>query len=103
MDVLEANTCTNVTCADYVNGVLVVGVHLEQTAHAFFLARANIVDVGTCLNLTAINAEEGQTTYIRIGCDLERKSSSLLVLIGLTCLGLAGLGVNAFDSGSVQR
>ena len=103
VNVLEADACADVACADAVNGVLVVGVHLEQTAHAFLLAGTDVVDVGASLHLAAIDAEEGQAAYVRIGCNLERECCCLLVLVWLTGLCLAGLGVDALDGGSVKR
>ena len=37
-DILEAYACADVAAADDLFGVLLVGVHLEQTAYALFLA-----------------------------------------------------------------
>ena len=38
-DIFETYARTYVACCDNFNGVLLVGVHLEETAYALFLAR----------------------------------------------------------------
>ena len=51
-DILETNTGADVTSINAIHGLLLVGVHLEQTAHALFLARASVEHIRTALHLT---------------------------------------------------
>ena len=102
MNILEAYSCTNITCTDNVNRILVVRMHLEQTAHALLLARADIEGVRTRLNLTGIHTEESQTAHVWVCGNLKHQSSCLLVLAGLTVFLFTGLGVSTHDIGSIQ-
>ena len=44
-DILETYTCTYIAATDKLLGVLLVGVHLEQTAHTFLLSGTGIEDI----------------------------------------------------------
>ena len=103
VNVFETYACTDVTGADDFNGVLVVGVHLEQTGNTFLLARAYVVDIRTGFHFTGIHAEESQTTNIGVGSNLEREGCGLFVFAGLAVLFFAGIGVGTNDGGSVKR
>ena len=78
-NILETNSRTNITRTNHLNRILMIRVHLEQTAHTLFLARAYIIYIRTGLNLTRINTEENKTAYIRVGCNLKGKSRSFIV------------------------
>ena len=78
-------------------------MHLIQTADTLTLAAARIKHVRTCIELTRINAHEAQTTYERIGSDLEGQTAERLVLRRLANLLLLRLGVDTVNSGYVQR
>ena len=101
-DVLETNTCTDITGTDYLNGVLLVGVHLEDTRHAFLLTRTYVVNVRTGFDLTGVYAEESETTNVGVSGDLERESRSLFVFRHFTSFDFTGIGVSTFDRGRVE-
>ena len=64
-----------------------VGVHLEDTTDTLFLARTRVVNIRTGLQLTRIHAEIAQTTYIRVGGNLECQSCERLVYVCMTYYG----------------
>ena len=84
MNILKSNTCTNITSTNYFNRILFVWVHLEQTRYTFFFTRTRIIDIRTCFNLTRVNTEECQTTYIRVSSNLKCQCRSLFIIAGLT-------------------
>ena len=102
-NILEAYACADITCRDAVHGVLVVTVHLEETAHALLLPAAGIVDIAAGFDLTGIHAEEGQASHIRVGSNLEGKGRGLLVLRGLAILFVTGVRTHANHIRGVQR
>ena len=59
-------------------------MHLEETRDTFLLARARVVDIRASLQLTRIDTEEAETTYIRVGSDLEGKSRQRRAGVDLT-------------------
>ena len=77
-------------------------MHLEQTAHALFLAWTGVVNVCTWSHLTWINAEEHQTTNIRVGSNLEREGRGGRILRGNTVFLLTCCGVSTDDVGSIH-
>ena len=87
-DILETYTGTDITTADYLHWVLAIRVHLEETRDAFLLTRTCIVDIATSCKRTRINAEEAETTYIGVGCDLKCESTERLIGRSLTCYNL---------------
>ncbi len=103
-DILEAHTCAYVAAANHLLSVLLVGVHLEQTAHALFLTRTGVEHVASGNNVAAVHAEECQTTHIRVGRDLERKSTHRSFARRLTGLNLIGArGIVTLYSTGVER
>ena len=102
MNILETYTCANVAGTDYVHRILVVGVHLEQTAHTFLLTGTYIIDIGTSLYLTGVNTEEGQAAYIRVCSNLECQSSRLFVFARFAVFLFAGIGVGTDDVGRIE-
>ena len=81
----------------------VVGVHLEDAAETLALAVGGVHHVGAGVDVTGVDAEEGELTDERVGSDLEGECGEGLVLAGGTGLGLAVVGVGALDSGDVER
>src|SRR5258708_12896282 len=75
LDFLETYRGANVSCLDEIDRVLLVGEHLHDTADTLFPAASYVQYIRTCIQVTAITPEEGQTTYERIGQD--RKSTRL--------------------------
>ena len=102
-DILKAYACAYIAGSDEVHGVLVVGVHLEDTRDTLFLARTGVVNIRTCHQLTAIHAEIAETTYIRVGSNLECQRAERLIIIRLAgeCLVVAGVGT--IDNLGIQR
>ena len=102
-DILEAYACAYIAGSNKVHGVLVVGVHLEDTRDTLFLARTGIVNIRTCHQLTAIHAEIAETTYIRVGSNLECQRAERLVIIRLAGERLISTRVGTIDYLGIQR
>ena len=103
MYILETYASTNITSTDNFYRILLVWVHLEQTGYAFFLTRTRVIDIRTSLNLTGINAEESQTTYIRVCCNLKCQSRSLFVFARFTVFFSTSFGVCTDNVLCIQR
>ena len=104
--VLEADHRVDVASVCHVDGVLLVGVHLEDLADALLLALGRVEDLGAGLDLTGVHADEGELAVEGVSGDLERQSGERLVLVGLTNLGLfLGLrtGEEAANVADVER
>ena len=80
-----------------------IRVHLEDTADTLFLARTRVVDIRTCIEVTGVHAEIAQTTYIRIGSDLERQSTERFLIVRVTYLCSFGIGISTVDHLGIQR
>ena len=78
-------------------------MHLEYTRYALALARARIIYIGAGIQLTAIDAEVAQTSYIRVGCNLERQGAQGLILIRVAYYGLLSPGIRTFNLGGIHR
>ena len=103
-DILETNTCTNITTTDYLHRVLLVRVHLEQTRDTFLLARTSIQYIRTSLHRTCIDTEEAQTTYIRVSSDLKCQSGQRLFKQRLASNNLVRIiRICTFDSRCIFR
>ncbi len=101
-DILEAYACTDITAADDILGVLLVGVHLEEAANAFLLAGTCVEHVGSCVHVAGVNAEEAETAHIGVCSDLECESAEGLVAGGMACDDFVGVVDSAaFDSACV--
>ena len=101
-DVLETDTGTDITCTNHLNRILLVGVHLEDTRNAFFLTRTYVVNIRTGFDLTGVNAEEGQTSHIGVGGNLEREGRSLFVFRNFTRFDLTRFRIRTFDRGRIE-
>ena len=71
---LQSDGGGDVAGAHFVDFLALVGVHLQQTAHALALVLARVVDVRARLENARVHAEERQLTDERIGRNLERQS-----------------------------
>ena len=58
--ILQADDRIDVASVRHVDGVLLVGVHLEDLADALLLTLGRVEDLGTGLNLAGIHADEGE-------------------------------------------
>ena len=102
-DILEAYACAYIASCDEIHRVLVVGVHLEDTRDTLFLARTGVVNIRTCDQLTAIHAEIAETTYIRVGSNLECQRAERLIIIRLAGERLISTRVGTIDYLGIQR
>ena len=102
-DILETYTCTDITSVDRLHRNLLVGVHLEQTADALFLARTWVIDIRTCLHATRVDAEEHQTSHIGVGGNLKGEGCRRLCLAGLASLFLLSVGVGTCHHLHIHR
>ena len=102
-DILEAYACAYIAGSDEVHRVLVVGVHLEDTRDTLFLARTGVVNIRTCHQFTAIHAEIAETTYIRVGSNLECQCAERLIIIRLAGERLISTRVGTIDYLGIQR
>ena len=55
--ILQAHDRRDVACVAAVDVLAVVGVHLQDTAHALAAVLHRVVDGGACLDLARVNAE----------------------------------------------
>ena len=78
-------------------------MHLEQTGNTFLLTWTGVEDIRASFNLTRVDTEECQTTYIRVSSDLECQSCSLLIFIRLTVFFSTGSRVCTHNIRSIQR
>ena len=104
--VLQADDRVDVASVRHVDGVLLVGVHLEDLADALLLTLGRVEDLGTGLNLAGIHADEGELAVEGVRGDLEGESGEGFLLVGLTNLGLfLGLraGEEAANVADVER
>ena len=102
-DLLETYGCADVTGTDGFQRVLLVGVHLVDTADALALAAAGVEHVRSGIELARVNADEGQTTYEGVGSDLERQAAEGIVLRSVAHLLLLGFGVDTRHGRNIQR
>ena len=76
-------------------------MHLEEARDTFLLLGARVVDVGTSLQLTSVDAEEAETTYVGVGSDLKRQSRQRRAGVYLTndfLFGVVGVGTDDLRS-----
>ena len=100
--VLQTHDGGDIAGIHRVDILAVVGVHLQNAAHALTLALGGVQHGGTGRQLTGVNAEEGQTAHIGVGHDLEGQRGKGLVVAGTAILFLVGLGVGTHDSGHIR-
>ena len=102
-DILETYACADIAAADHFLGILLVGMHLEQTRDTFLLARTAVENVRAGVDVAGVHAEEAQAAYIGVGCNLERQSAHGCVgagfagdyLVGVVdCVAFDGAGIN---------
>ena len=80
-----------------------VGVHLEDTADALFLAGTRVIDIRTCLQLAAIHTEIAETTHIRVSGNLECQCAQRVIITRLAADRLVCTRIHAIHLGSIQR
>src|SRR4029079_10478574 len=83
------DTGGNVAGHHFFNFFPLVGVHLEQAADALAFVLGRVINVGTGLEASGIDAEEGQLTDERIGGNLECETGERLVIARMTNGGVA--------------
>src|SRR5690606_24102283 len=84
--VLHADQGGDVTSAQLLDLFAAVGLHLNHTADALFLALDRVEHRVTGAQHTGVHADEGQGTDEGVGSDLERQSSERLVITGNTLI-----------------
>ena len=102
-DIFETNGCSNISCFNTLHRILLVGVHLENTTDAFFLITPRIQYITSSIQVSAIGAEECQTTYEGVSCDLECQCRERLIRIRVTLDLCIRARVNADHGLNVHR
>ena len=77
-EILETYGCADVTGLHEIDRVLVVGVHLIETCYPLLLAGTCIEHVSTGVKMSGVSSHIGETTYERIGCNLEHETCERL-------------------------
>src|SRR5262245_54800600 len=96
--VLKTHRRGDIACFYLFDLVLLVGVHLKKTTDALLLTLPTIQNVRTCAQLSGIDPEERQLSYIRVGQNLEGQGAKRLVRARFTLeLFLFVRRVNSFD------
>src|SRR5690606_29823570 len=103
LDVLKANGGTYVTGLYIFNGILFVGMHLVDPGNPFLVPGTVVQYIGTGIQMSGIDPEEGQTPHEGIGCDLESQSRKGLLDTGFSADLLLGVRVNANNGILVHR
>ena len=68
--VLQTDRRINVTCGDFVNRVLLVGLHLEELTETFFLTLSRVKNLLTLSRVTGVHAGVDELTVERVSCNL---------------------------------
>src|SRR6476661_1381776 len=102
--VLEPDSRVDVAGHGLLDGVLLVGVHLEELPDALLAALRRVDDARARADVARVDADEGQRAEERVRGDLEGESRERLVLAGCT-RQLDGLvaGLVADHRGHVER
>jgi hypothetical protein len=78
--VLQAHASGDVASQNFLDFLAVVGVHLQDTADALFLALDGVVDGGAGVQHARVQRDEGQLANERVGHQLERQRRELFVV-----------------------
>src|SRR5690606_26944835 len=96
--VLHADQGGDVTRAQLLDLFAAVGLHLNHTTNALFLALDRVHHRVAGAQHTGVHADEGQGTDEGVGSDLERQSSERLVITGDTLIGdVVAVGADTLD------
>ena len=103
-DVRNADAGSDVAGAHFVNGLALVGVHLDQAADALLLAGDRVVDRVTGVQHAGVDADESQRADKLVGHDLECQGRERLAVVGvpLDQLGLV-VRIGALDRRNFGR
>ena len=80
----------------------VICMHEQYSAHALTLALGHVYDRLAGVHRAGIHTEERELAHVGVGHYLEGQSRERLVVARLAGLGLASLGVRAFDGRNVE-
>lgn len=83
-DVFEAYRCGDVAGVCGVDFLPVIGVHLKDTAYAFFLSFRGVQNVGALMHFAGIYAEVRELADEGVGHDLEGKSGERRLIVSRT-------------------
>ena len=78
-------------------------MHLQDTAQALALTLGRVEHRRTGADRTRVDAEEGQTAYIRVGHDLECQRGERSLVGRRTLVLFLGVRVDALDRGDIGR
>ena len=102
--VLEADHRVDVAGGRRVDGVLLVGVHLEQLADALLLALGRVDDLRAARHVTRVDPDVGELAEERVRRDLERQRRERLARVGRAHDDvLVVAGTVALGGGHVER
>ena len=77
-------------------------MHLQDAADALALMLGGVQHGGTGVENTGVNTDEGQTANERVGRDLEGKAGERRIIVSMTNIFLAGIGVHTVDRGDIH-
>ena len=102
--VLQTNRSIDVACSDFLNRVLLVGLHLEELAEAFLLTLSRVKNLLTLGRVTGVHTGVDELTVERVSCNLVGQSRERLISGSLTGELLFLIrGARALHSGHIQR
>ena len=101
--VLETDRRGNVAGVNGLDILTMVGVHLQDTAHALTNILGGVENGGAGVECTGIDAEEAQAADIGVGHDLECQGGERLVIARLTLVFFVRLRVDTLDGGDIGR
>ena len=82
--VLQTNRSIDVACSDFLNRVLLVGLHLEELAEAFLLTLSRVKNLLTLGRVTGVHTGVDELTVERVSCNLVGQSRKRLIRRCLT-------------------
>ena len=101
--VLETDRRGDVAGVNGLDILTMVGVHLQDTAHALTTILGGVENGGAGVECTGIDAEEAQAADIGVGHDLECQGGERLVIARLTLVFFVRLRVDTLDGGDIGR
>ena len=97
----QAYRSRDITGADLLDVLTLVGVHLQQSADALATALGGVVDARARSQHAGVDADEGEGTHEGIGHDLEDEGREGLLVFRLA-LHFVAIGIDALDGRDVQ-
>ena len=101
--ILETDYGTDVTGTHRFKRILLVGVHLVDTADTLLLARPGVEHVASRIELARIDAHESEAAHIGVGGYLEREGAERFRFRRMAYHLFAGSGIHTLDGFDIER